>query len=334
MQSSAKFLIIRFSSIGDIVLTTPVLRCLKSQFNGDVSIHYLTKKSFFPILEHNPYIDKLHGIEASTNEIIDQLLEEDFDFVIDLHNNLRSLRVKRKLQLADFSFNKLNWEKWLMVNFKIDRLPSIHIVDRYLDTLAPWNIKNDQKGLEYFLSDEDSNFEIPFELEEKYIALTVGGGHATKTLPVKMIIDLINKLPLKVALLGGSEDQEKAEEIVRACSHKVYNACGKYSLNQSAYLVKKSVLVIAHDTGMMHIASAFSKPIISIWGNTIPAFGMYPYMPQCPEKSLIVQVEGLSCRPCSKLGYDRCPKKHFKCMNDIDLDFVATEAKKFIQANL
>lgn len=330
MQSSAKFLIIRFSSIGDIVLTTPVLRCLKKQFDGGVSIHYLTKKSFFPLLENNPFVDKLHGIESSTNEVIDELIAEEFDFVIDLHHNLRSLRVKRKLQLVDFSFNKLNWEKFLMVNFKMNRLPNVHIVDRYLATLKSWDINNDQKGLDFYLSEDDEKVEFPTILEEPYIALTVGGGHATKTLPVEKMIELVNNLPVNVMLLGGKEDIEKAKLIEDKCKDKVFNACGKYSITRSAYFIKKAKLMISHDTGMMHIASAFSKPIISIWGNTIPEFGMYPYMPQCPERSIIVEVKNISCRPCSKLGHDHCPKKHFKCMNEIDLDFVVIEAEKIV----
>ena len=330
MQISAKFLVIRFSSIGDIVLTTPVVRCLKEQFDGKAEIHYLTKKHFFSILENNPHIDKLHGIEESTNEIMDDLIAEDFDFVIDLHKNLRSLRVKRKLKLVDFSFEKLNWEKWLMVNLKVDRLPNIHIVDRYMETIKSWEITNDLKGLDFYIDEAAKQRDYPFDLDNPYIALTVGGGHATKTLPADRMITLVNKLPEKVVLLGGEEDREKADQIQKACGDKVINACGKYSLNESAFIVQKSSLVIAHDTGLMHIASAFSKPIISIWGNTIPEFGMYPYMPQCPEKSHIVQVKDLSCRPCSKLGYDRCPKKHFKCMNDIDLDELAAKAEEFL----
>jgi heptosyltransferase-2 len=328
MQSSAKFLIIRFSSIGDIVLTTPVLRCLKEQFDGYAEIHYLTKKSFIPILKDNPHVDKIYGIESSTNEVIQDLQDEDYDFVIDLHHNLRSLRVKRKLKLVDFSFDKLNVAKWLMVSFKIDRLPNVHIVDRYMDTLKSWEIKNDNKGLDFYIDDKDRVSDI--DLASPFVALTVGGGHATKTLPVDRMISLIKRLPLRVLLLGGKEDVEKAAIIENECGDHVVNTCGKYTLKQSAYMVEKASLVIAHDTGLMHIAAAFSKPLISIWGNTIPEFGMYPYMPQCPERSHIVQVNDLSCRPCSKLGYDRCPKKHFKCMNDIDLDEVAKKAEKFL----
>jgi heptosyltransferase-2 len=330
MESKAKFLIIRFSSIGDIVLTTPVIRCLKEQFEGEAEIHYLTKTSFFPILENNPHVDKLHGIKDSTNEIIEDLIKEDFDFVIDLHYNLRSLRVKRKLKLVDFSFKKLNWEKWLMVNLKRNHLPEIHIVDRYLETVKLWNIKNDNQGLDYFLAPKDQNLESSNFLESDFIALTVGGGHYTKTMPEEKMIALIKLLPSKVVLMGGEEDVEKANSIEKELSDKVINTCGKYSLNQSAYIVKKAKVVIAHDTGLMHIASAFSKPTISIWGNTIPEFGMYPYQPKDPGNSIIIEIKDLSCRPCSKLGYDKCPKKHFKCMNDIDLDLIVKKVNQFI----
>ncbi len=150
MNKKTKFLIIRFSSIGDIVLTTPVIRCLKQQYDGDIEIHYLTKNIFTSLLEHNPYIDKLHGIVDNISEIRHKLIEENFDFVIDLHRNIRTLKVKRMLKVPHFSFDKLNWEKWLIVNFKVDKLPNIHIVDRYLNTLKKWNIVNDEKGLDFF----------------------------------------------------------------------------------------------------------------------------------------------------------------------------------------
>ena len=150
MDKKTKFLIIRFSSIGDIVLTTPVIRCLKQQFEGGIEIHYLTKQSFIPLLEHNPYLDRIYGITDDISELRHTLIEENFDYIIDLHKNIRTLKVKRMLKVPGYSFDKLNWEKWLLVNFKIDKLPEIHIVDRYLNTLKKWNIKNDNQGLDYF----------------------------------------------------------------------------------------------------------------------------------------------------------------------------------------
>src|SRR5215207_7218609 len=110
-----KFLIIRFSSIGDIVLTTPVVRCLKQQVIS-ADVHYLTRKSFRDIIEPNPYVDKTHLLDKDLTPVVEELVAEDFDYVIDLHHNLRSLKVKKALGKKSFSFNKLNVEKWLMTS--------------------------------------------------------------------------------------------------------------------------------------------------------------------------------------------------------------------------
>lgn len=326
MNKITKFLIIRFSSIGDIVLTTPVIRCLKQQFEGNIEIHYLTKHIYIPLLEFNPYIDQLHGIVENISEIRHDLIAENFDYIIDLHKNIRTLKVKRMLNVPQFSFDKLNWEKWIMVNFKIDKLPRIHIVDRYLDTLREWNIVNDNKGLDFFIGEDDFVVDLPDEFNNGYIAISVGATYATKTLPKEKLRSLVQIINKPVILLGGKEDIDKADFIGKDLVSPVLNGCGKYRINQSAYLLKNANVVITHDTGLMHIASAFNKPMVSIWGNTIPEFGMYPYMREFPERSKIFEINNLKCRPCSKLGYNKCPKKHFKCMEIIDLNDVADQA--------
>jgi len=330
MDKKTKFLIIRFSSIGDIVLTTPVVRCLKQQFDGNVEIHYLTKQSFIPLLEHNPHIDKLHGIVENISELRHVLVEEDFDFVIDLHKNIRTQKVKHMLKVPGYSFDKLNWEKWLLVNLKIDKLPHIHIVDRYLNTLKKWDITNDNQGLDYFIGEGDVVEDLPSGFENGYIGISVGAAHATKTLPQDKMKELVQKLNYPVILLGGKEDFDKAEFVSKNISAPVLNACGKYRINQSAFLIKKAKAIISHDTGIMHIAAAFNKPVVSLWGNTLPEFGMYAYIPQFPEKNIIFEIDNLKCRPCSKLGFKKCPKKHFKCMNLIDLNKVVGQVNAFL----
>jgi len=145
-----KILIVRFSSIGDIVLTTPVVRCLKTQID-DAEIHYVTKVQYQPILQNNPYIDKIFFLKESIIELMNELKKENYDVIIDLHNNLRTRLLKWRLGSRSFSFNKLNVEKWLMVNFKINHLPDKHIVDRYLETVTRLGVKNDALGLDYFI---------------------------------------------------------------------------------------------------------------------------------------------------------------------------------------
>lgn len=326
-----KILIIRFSSIGDIVLTSPVIRCLKKQTGAE--IHYLTKKSFEKILTSSPYVDKVFSIEKEISEVITDLKSMNYDYIIDLHKNLRSLHVKKTLGVKSFSFNKLNIEKWLMVNLKINRLPNTHIVDRNLETVVPLGVKNDGEGLDYFIPKEDEidlneiNKKYNFLINDsKYIAFVIGAAHATKRLPVEKIIDICNGLNLPIILLGGKEDFENGELIYTKSTGYVLNLCSKLNINQSASIVKQTKVVITHDTGLMHIAAAFRKKIISIWGNTIPEFGMYPYYPTSANEGIfknnIVEVIGLSCRPCSKIGYNKCPKGHFKCMQMIDTEGV------------
>lgn len=325
-----KILIIRFSSIGDIVLTTPVIRCVKQQIK-EAEVHFITKNLYASVVESNPYIDKLYTIEKKVSEISSRLKQENYDFVIDLHHNLRSARLKSILGKKSKSFSKLNIEKWLMVNLRINKLPNMHIVDRYFETVESLGIKNDDAGLDYFISpkDEVGLKTLPVEFQNGYIGFVIGAKFATKQLPKEKIISIIKKLNQPIVLLGGKEDFEKASQIESAIGSRqlaVFNACGKYNLNQSASLIKQARKIITHDTGLMHIAAAFKKEIVSIWGNTIPEFGMYPYFGKSQISTLKSQVSNLSCRPCSKLGFDHCPKKHFRCMKEID----EKEIAKFI----
>ncbi|HQP04180.1 MAG: glycosyltransferase family 9 protein [Bacteroidales bacterium] len=326
-SNNIKFLIIRFSSIGDIVLTTPVVRCIKQQIEG-AEVHYLTKPQYKFLLEENPYIDKIHVL-GRFSETLSQLYDEHFDYIIDLHNNLRSLRFKHRLKVIDFSFHKLNREKLLLTWFKLDKLPDIHIVDRYFATVSLFDVENDGKGLDYFLPENDPKKVHPLleDLPLVYFVVAIGGQHETKKLPPYKLAELCRLLQYRTILIGGNQDSEAASEIVEMTEGAdVTNLCGLISVNDSAALIRHAAVVITHDTGMMHIASAFRKIVFSIWGNTIPKFGMYPYMPD--ERSKIFQVEGLPCRPCSKLGRKRCPKKHFRCMTEQNVKTVALEANK------
>ncbi len=310
-MKKTKFLVLRFSSIGDIVLTTPVIRCIKTQY-PDSEVHFATKKQFKVLVENNPYIDKYYLLEKTLNPFIKTLQSEDYDYVIDLHNNLRTSIIKLRLGKKSFSFDKLNFKKWLLVNLKINQMPDVHIVDRYLETVKSLGIKNDLKGLDYFIPEKDK-----VHINESYVAFAIGGQHFTKKLPTNRIVEVCKKVNGKIMLLGGKEDSPAAEEIEKALGDKIINACGKYNLNQSASLVQQAEYIITHDTGLMHIASALKKKVISIWGNTVPEFGMYPYLTEFK----IIENKELSCRPCSKIGYTKCPKGHFKCMNELNLDF-------------
>ncbi len=324
-----KLFIIRFSSIGDIVLTTPVIRCLKKKY-PEAEIDFLTKKNFAGIVEANPYINKVYTLANDLNETIEIIKNEDYDYIIDLHNNLRTLKMKQALKSVPFhSFNKLNIEKWVYTNFKINLMPVKHIVDRYMETVKDLDVVNDNLGLDFFIPEKDvvKDSDIPFSHSHGYIAIAIGAAHFTKKLPVEKLKELCAKIDYPIILLGGNEDFYNGLGISRIDSVKIYNACGKFSLNESADLLRRSKLVISHDTGLMHIAAAFKKNILSVWGNTVPSFGMYPYQTSYE----LFQVNKLWCRPCSKIGYDKCPLGHFKCMNKQDINAIANSVHAFIK---
>ena len=190
MQEPLKILVVRFSSIGDIVLTTPVVRMLRKQLNAQV--HYLTKSSYISLLKNNPYIDSVYQINDSINEVIADLKQENYDYVIDLHSNLRTQMLKLRLGVPSKSFNKLNMEKFMLTTFKLDSMPKVHIVDRYLETVKHLGIKNDNDGLDFFLSATDK-VEISI-FPKDYIVFVIGGQHATKILPNEKIISIIKKV--------------------------------------------------------------------------------------------------------------------------------------------
>lgn len=320
----SKVLIIRLSSIGDIVLTSPVVRCLKSQSSEKIHITYLTKEIYGAIAQSNPNVDQVIFWRGSAT--IQKLKKENFDCVIDLHNNIRSLRIKKALSAQNSSFPKKNIQKWLLVNFKWDYMPDNHIVDRYFQAVKPLGIKNDGGGLEFKLNNDYSEVEQNIS-EEPFLCYAIGGQFSTKKLPQAKINELISQLELPVYLLGGEEDREIGAEL-ESKNENVTNFCGDLSLEASAYVIKRSKVLITHDTGLMHIGAALNKYMVTIWGNTVPAFGMFPYMPNAQEKYVIHQVE-LSCRPCSKIGYSQCPKKHFKCMQNQDIHSIAKDVIHF-----
>jgi ADP-heptose:LPS heptosyltransferase len=326
-----KVLIIRFSSIGDIVLTTPVIRCVKKQI-PNVEVHFLTKYAHRTVLNNNPYIDKLHLMDESLEQVIHLLKQENFDYIIDLHHNLRTLQVKRALKKAKaFSFSKLNVQKWLLTNFKINWMPAVHIVDRYLDTTKKLGVRNDGQGLDYFIPEKDmvKDNDIPHSHILGYVAIVIGAAHATKCLTAEKLKELCKAIEHPIILLGGPEDRAKGDLVAAHDTIKIYNSCGKFNLNESADLVRRAKLIVTHDTGLMHIAAAFRKPILAIWGNTVPQFGMYPYFGQLSQfgsstNSLVENFEvKLGCRPCSKIGHDNCPRGHFKCMQNQNIAEIA-----------
>lgn len=321
-----RILVIRFSSIGDIILCSPVFRLLKKELKAEV--HWLTKSSFSFVNEHNPYIDQIHKFNDNFEEVVEELKLEDFDLIVDLHKNLRSWRFKRSLGITSLTFDKRNLEKWILVNFQRDYMKEPrHLVDRYLESLSSLGIKDDGEGLDYFYVPNTLN---PLSVGP-YIAYGIGGTYTTKKMPAEHIIRHFGELPLTLVLLGGKTEEKAAEIIKSQLGERCINMVNQCDLHTTAKILEDASYVISHDTATMHIAAAFRKKILSVWGATSPGLGMHPYLPkQFKRHSVILEKENLSCHPCSKLGNDKCPKGHFKCLTALDQEKVIQKINELL----
>ena len=320
-----RLLFIRFSSIGDIVLTSAAIRCAKQQIPG-AEIHFLTKRSLRAVSEANPYIDHFHYLEDDLTAIIKELKLIPFHAVIDLHNNQRTWRIKKALGVKSYSYNKLSLRKILLTTLGINTLPHTHVVKRYLDTLRVLCVEYDGKGLDYFIPihTQLANHPLPITHQKGYVALVIGASYFNKKLPLVKLLELCAAISHPIVLIGDENDAVIGEELTKSDPQKIVNACGKYSINESALLIKESKYVVSHDTGFLHIAAAFNKPTITIWGATTPVLqfeAFYAEDSTVPRFNAI--VPGLSCQPCTKQGSGACPKQHFNCMMQQDVKAIA-----------
>jgi ADP-heptose:LPS heptosyltransferase len=309
--------------MGDIIYSTPVVRCLKQQLPG-AEVHFLTKPAFKYIYDNNPYVDKVHLLKATLNQTIADIKAEEFDYIIDLHNNLRTAIIKLRTGIKASTFHKHAVRKWLSLRFHLKLVKPIHLVERYMQTVAFLGVKNDGKPIDYFIkADHQLSKLLPVSHQNGYTAFIIGATHFTKRMPNEKISSICNQISGPVVLLGGNDVKANGDEIASAVGDKVYNTCGNNTLDESVFMVSKANRVIGFDTGLTHIAEAFNVPIASIWGGTVPELlGVQPYQ---VKNALVVGVE-LPCRPCSKFGLEKCPLGHFKCMNEIPENVVVTFA--------
>ncbi len=329
-----KILIIRFSSIGDIVLTSPVIRGLRKQY-PQAEIHFCTKAKFAGLVSENPAINKIHVLENELMPLIVQLRQEKYEVVLDLHNNLRTWLIKCALWKArKFTFRKLNLAKWILVKFKRNLLPDVHVVDRYMATCSKLGVQYDGLGLDYFFNPNSRLSEAALALlpNTPFAVFVAGGTWATKRLPVEKMRELFSKTTFPLVVLGDQNDGKAVLAAAEGISNRVTDLCGKLGFADSARVLEKASLVISHDTGLMHVAAAFRKPVISIWGNTVPQLGMYPLFPRDFDArfNIMAEVQNLPCRPCSKIGYGRCPKGHFNCMHQQNINQIIQDSEQII----
>ncbi len=333
-----KILIIRLSSIGDIVLSTPLIRLLRKRFSS-AKIDFVIRKEFAELLKFNPHLTNLIEFDASKGfkellRLKSQILKESYDLIIDIHNNLRSVFLRTFSGARVLKINKRVLKRFLLVKFKINLYKNIiPVAERYIETISQLSIKNDNQGLELFVPNDVLDVakdKINFSNSERYIAIAPSAKHETKRWLPERFAEVGDKLSekfnAKIILMGGKEDEQRCKLVESMMKSKPINICGKTSLLESAGILSLCEMLITNDSGLMHIGSAMKTKIVAIFGSTVKEFGFFPY----GIESIVVE-KTIPCRPCSHIGRDKCPKKHFKCMMEIQVDDVFHACVKLME---
>lgn len=334
-----RFLIIRLSSMGDILLTTPLIRSLHTKYPNS-KIDFLVKSQFVDCLVDNPYINKLQKFDTNKDSLSllrKKIQQKQYNLIIDIHGNFRSFILKRGQKAARNSrFKKHLFKRFLLVNFGINLYKNIRPVYlRYIDSVKDLNIKYDGHGLDFFVQEtvKQKVFELlinnNFDFDKRTICFAPGASFNTKRWPAenfaKVAANLQTSLNTQILLLGGPSDVSISQQISLSCPQPVINLTGTLSIQQTASAMSHSHIVLTNDTGLMHLANALKKSTIALFGPTTKELGFYPL----PEISTVIENPNLTCRPCTHIGSHQCPKKHFKCMKDISptsvFDKVAAE---------
>ncbi|MBL0286927.1 MAG: glycosyltransferase family 9 protein [Bacteroidetes bacterium] len=314
-----KILIIRFSSIGDIVLCSPIVRCLKQKFPS-AELCFLTKEMYKDLVIHNQNLTKVFELNEEIYETIAQLKLAQFDLVIDLHNSIRSRFICANLGIESVHYQKGNLHKFSLIYLKKSPFTSFHVVDRYFEALDELGVQNDGNGLDFYIDNDIEQKLIAQigEIKNHFAVLVLGANYLTKMIPNNKLEEIIELISIPIVLLGGKSEMNLADELSQKYLN-INNQVGKTDLLESAFWIKNAQFIVTPDTGMMHIAAAFKKKIVVVWGSTVTEFGFWPYYGKNYEnKAINFFVPNLSCRPCHRMGSEMCPKGHFKCMNDQD----------------
>ncbi|MBN1466742.1 lipopolysaccharide heptosyltransferase II [candidate division KSB1 bacterium] len=338
----SKILIIRSSSIGDILLASPLLRLLRRRFQT-ACIDFVVKKQFYDLLRMNPNIDHIHTFDphAGISSLIDlkkRIRDERYDLVIDIHDNFRSHYLRSIARAQIVKIKKYKWPRFFLVtcgwNFYSAVVP---VYQRYLYTVSHLGITDDGLGLDFYL-DPDVQTSIHarlgdagFQFDRLTLCIAPGASFATKRWPVDSFALVAKRaadeLDAQIVLLGDVKDAELTHYIAGQVERSVYDLAGQLTLMESACALRFAHLMLTNDTGLMHLATAFKMPTIAIFGPTVKELGFFPVGPHAS----VIERTGLSCRPCTHTGRKKCPKKHFKCMREISPEQIFDEVVTALQ---
>lgn len=329
MNTINRILIIRLSSLGDILLTTPVIRALKNKF-PEAKIDFLLREEYPDTLKYNSYLNKTIILKRDhdSEELISALKSSNYELIIDLQNNGRSRGIVKRIGAKAVKYKKKNLLKFLLVKFNFQsNAKLLSVPERYANALP--DLQLDEKGLDLFLPEGLKN---NLDSEKKYIGLCPGSRHFTKKYPEEYFIELgkmILESGRKILLFGGSDDLEVNDRLHSKLTGSI-NLSNNNDLLQTANDMKFCEAIICNDSGLMHTATAVGVPVIAIFGSTVTDFGFAPYN----NPNLILENKSLNCRPCSHIGRSSCPKHHFKCMKEIYPHLVFESLTKLLSENV
>ena len=321
-------LVVRFSAIGDILLTTPLLRAIRTRHPG-ARISVLTKQSYVPLLSHNPHVSEVLAVapEDGLPAIAERIRAVRYSHLLDLHGSLRS-RALRRLAPGDWkSYDKRGLERGLLILTKWDRYRAdVPVAERYFEAAKELEVEPDGGPPDFFISEEadcragERLVALDLGGERPIVAIAPGAAHATKRWPIEHWVELIGRITLTgadVAILGGPDDTHATGIIVDAAGPNVASLAGQLGLQETGAVIRRSEVLISGDTGVMHMATGVGTPVVALFGPTARQFGFFPYR----SPSRVVEL-ALPCRPCSAHGSRRCPLGHHHCLRQITPDLV------------
>lgn len=330
-----KICVFRLSAIGDIVLTTAMLRVLRKRF-PDAEIHYVIKQQFASVLEANSFIDKLIPFESKKGfkgllQLGRSLRKEKYDLFIDIHKNIRSVVSRNFAGAKDtVSFKKNLLKRTLLTASNVDLYNDYDPVFlRFIKPLEKYNITYDNKGTELHIkqSSQQKVAEMLENNDKKLVVLCPGASFPTKQWPEEYLAVLgkmlINKHSITLVFHGGPAEKDVCERLAQETG--TISFAGKLNLDESAALAERADVVVVNDTGMLHISEAMKTPVVGIYGPTAKQLGYFPVL----AESSVAEVD-LPCRPCTKMGKEQCPEKHFKCMLDLSPSIVYKKVSAYL----
>ncbi len=343
-----KTLIIRLSSVGDVVLSSPLVRALHARY-PDCRIDFLVKAEYADLVRFNPHVAHVlqfpgGGTLGDLVRLRRTVISSRYDLIIDIHDSIRS----RFLSAGAGTVTRVNKRKFartLLVNFKLDVYDRCggapDVAARYLEALLPWGVPDDGGGPElFFPSEVNASVERLLGAERlpsgtMCIGVCPCARHGNKMWPAERFAESAGRLSerhgLPILLFGGGDEREMCgaiESIINRArpSARVLNLAGRLSLLETACAMDRCAVVLANDTGLMHIAEARGVPLVAVFGPTVREFGFFPR----GARSAVVELSGLACRPCTHIGLPRCPLGHFRCMKEIPADRVIEGAERFL----